>query len=174
MDENFKDVTACRLHKMTVEMNDAQFERLIAPLRGGGGGGAATVVGPMGPCGLGKDKLKRPKRWSDWRKDAENKMRFLRIEENSQRLNFVTSCAGAELTEFWEKEVRVRFEATEEEGVAMAAHTYERVVEDTKQSLLKLVSKDRAIVDLLRLELGSKSFMDFLAEVEDQTHLCQN
>ena len=120
MDENFKDVTACRLHKMTVEMNDAQFERLIAPLRGGGGGGVATVVGPMGPCGLGKDKLKRPKRWSDWRKDAENKMRFLRIEENSQRLNFVTSCAGAELTEFWEKEVRVRFEVHPREAQGRA------------------------------------------------------
>ena len=53
---------------MTVEMTDAQLERLIAAVRGGGGGGAAgaaAVVGPMGPCDLGKDKLKRPKRWSD-------------------------------------------------------------------------------------------------------------
>ena len=56
----------------------------------------------------------------------------------------------------------------------MAAHTYEQVVENTKQTLLKLVSKDRAIINLLRLEQGSKSFMDFLADVEDQTHLCHN
>ena len=64
---------------MMVEMTDVQLERLIVAVRGGGRGGAArsaVVVGPMGPCGLGKDKLKRPKRWSDWRKDAENKMRF--------------------------------------------------------------------------------------------------
>ena len=52
----------------------------------------------MGPCGLGKDKLKRPKRWSHWRKDAENKMRFLKIEEDEQKLSFIRSCAGAELT----------------------------------------------------------------------------
>ena len=57
--------------KMMVEMTDMQLERLIAAVRGGGGGGAArgaAVVGPMGPCGLGKDKLKRPKRLTDWKK----------------------------------------------------------------------------------------------------------
>ena len=71
---------------MTVERTDAQLERLITAVRGrGGAAGAAAVVGPMGPCGLGKDKLKRPKRWSDWRKDAENKMRFLKIEEDEQK-----------------------------------------------------------------------------------------
>ena len=159
---------------MTVEMTDAQFERLIATLRGGGGGGAAAVVGPMGPCVLGKDKLKRPKRWSDWKKDAENKMRFLGIEESGQKMNFLRSCAGAELTEFWEKEVRVYFEASMEGEVAVPAHTYEQVVENTKQTLPKLVIKDRAIIDLLRLEQGNKRFMAFLADVEDQTHLCHN
>ena len=128
----------------------------------------------MGPCALGKDKLKRPKKWSDWRKDAENKMRFLKIEEDEQKLKFIRSCAGAELTEFWEKEVRARFEAKEEEGARVSAHTYEQVVEDTKQTLLKLVSKDRAIIDLLRMEQGSQGFMDYLAEVEDQLHLCHN
>ena len=107
---------------MRVEMTDVQLERLIATLQGGGGGGAAgaaraaPVVGPMGPCVLGKDKLKRPKKWSYWKKDAENKMRFLKIEEDEQKMSFIRSCAGAELTEFWEKEVRARFEAKVEEG----------------------------------------------------------
>ena len=68
-------------------MTDRQFERLIPTLQGGSGGGgagAAAVVGPMGPCVLGKDKLKRPKKWSDWKKDAENKMRFLGVTESVQ------------------------------------------------------------------------------------------
>ena len=57
-------------------MTDVQFERLIATLQGGGGGGAAgaagaaAVVGPMGPCVLGKDKLKRPKKWTYGHKDV--------------------------------------------------------------------------------------------------------
>ena len=78
--------------------------------------------------------------------------------------------------EFWEKEVRARFEVKVDEGVRVEAHThtYELVVEDTKQTLLKLVSKDRAIIDLLSLERGSRGSMDYLAELEDQTHLCYN
>ena len=86
---------------MTVEMSAEQFERLIATLQGGGGSGAAgaagaaVVVGPMGPCVLGKDKLKRPKKWTEWHKDAENKMRFLGITKSVQEMNFLRSCAGA-------------------------------------------------------------------------------
>ena len=50
---------------MTMEMMEAQLDRLIVVVQGGGEGraaGAAALVGPMGPCGLGKNKLKRPKR----------------------------------------------------------------------------------------------------------------
>ena len=49
---------------------------------------------------------------------------------------------------FWEKDVRARFEAKVEKGARVEAHTYEQVVEDTKETLLKLVSKDRAIIDV--------------------------
>ena len=89
-----------------MKMSEEQFNRLIATLQRGGGGGAASaagvaaVVGSMGPCVMGKDKLKRPKKWTDWHKDAENKMRFLGITESIQKMNFLRGCAGAELTEF--------------------------------------------------------------------------
>ena len=45
------------------------------------------------------------------------------------------------------------------------------MVGDTKKTLLKLVSRDRAIIDLLRMEQGTRSFMEYLSE--DQTYLCQ-
>ena len=54
------------------------------------------------------------------------------------------------------------------------AYTYAQVVKNTKTTLLKLVSRDRAIIDLLRMKQGSRGFMDFLADFEDQTHLCHN
>ena len=43
---------------------------VIAGAAGGAAGAAGTVsaasmVGPMGPCILGRDKLKRPKKWAD-------------------------------------------------------------------------------------------------------------
>ena len=51
-------------------------------------------------------------------------MRFLGITMSIQRMNFLRSCAGAKLTEFWEKEVRVLFEATREGQVDVLAQTY--------------------------------------------------
>ena len=44
------------------------------------------------------------------------------------------------------------------------AHTYDELVAKTSESLLKLVSKDQAVIDLLRMEQGSKGFMEFLSE----------
>ena len=74
---------------------------------GGDGGaadtaGAAAMEGPMEPCALGKDKLKRSKRWTNWHREAENKMRYMGITKNIQRMNFLRRCAGAKLTKIWE------------------------------------------------------------------------
>ena len=114
------------------------------------------MVAPMGPCILGKDKLKRPKRWADWHWDAENKIRFSGINDSGQKLNFLMSCSGVELTELWDKEVRVVYEGTWEAATMLEAHTYALVVENTKTTLLKLVCRDRAIIDVLRMEQGSR------------------
>ena len=99
-------------------------------------------------------------------------MKFIGAVTSEQKLGFLRSCAGPELTELWEKEARIRYEAQEEGGVRQPAHTYEQILEETRKTLLKVVSRDRAIIDLFRMEQGSRSFMDYLSEVEDQSQLC--
>ena len=69
------------------------------------------MVGPMQYCQLGKEKIRRYKRWGDWIQDAENKMKFLQITTDQAKISFIRSCSGAELTEFWTKEARIRFKA---------------------------------------------------------------
>ena len=49
-------------------------------------------------------------------------------------MNLLRSWAGAELTEAWEKELRGVFEATEEEEVAVPAHTYKQLLESMEQT----------------------------------------
>ena len=161
---------------MTVQMSDEQLTRLIAALRpqpqqaaqntNGDpviAAGAAAVVGQMPPCRLGKDKLKRFKKWKDWIADAETKMTFLSITSDEKKLHFIRSCAGPELTEFWHKEAFIRYKETpadEERGTAaVPAHTYPQVLEETKKVILKLVSRDRAIIDLLRMEQDNRTFL---------------
>ena len=161
-----------------VQMTQEQFNQLIALIGTAGGGaaaGAAAVIGQMAPCELGKDKLKRIRRYNDWIRDTEAKMKALNIVTNEARLNFIRSCAGQELTEFWEKEVRIRMEDTPATAdmEAQAAHTYEQVNRESKNALLKLVNRDRAIMDIMKLEQRDRGFMEFLAEVEDQEKLCR-
>ena len=118
--------------KMTVQLTNAQLQDLIAGCIAGAGGGAAgaagtmsaaSMVGPMGPCILGKDKLKRPKKWADWHHEAENKMRFCGITDGGRKLDFLRSCAGAELTKLWDKEGRVVDEATGDGAERLEADT---------------------------------------------------
>ena len=167
-------------------MTDDQLQTLIAALQqtppqmDGGpkmAAGAAAVVGQMPPCHLGKNKIKRFKKWKDWISDAENKMAFLEMDTDKQKINFIRSCGGPELIEFWEKEAHIRFKdvlADLNRGTpAQPAHSYAEIMIETKKTMLKLVSRDRAIIDLLRIEQGGRSFMDFLAEVEDQEYLCR-
>ena len=55
--------------------------------------GAAALVGQVPPCQLGKNKVKRFKKWRDWMRDADNKMTFLKITEPAQKISFIRSCA---------------------------------------------------------------------------------
>ena len=54
------------------------------------------------------------------------------------------------------------------------ADTYDQVVKNTTETLFKLVNRDRAITELLRMEQGNKTFNEFLADIEDQTNLCHS
>ncbi len=156
-------------------MTQEQLEQLIAALRGpntaGAGVGAAAMVGRLGPCELGRDKLKRYKKFTDWVGEAESKMRLLGLTTDAEKNSFVQSSAGPELTQFWEKEARIRWVATI--NPAQAAHTYEDLIKDSKATILKYVSRDRALIDLLHIPQGDKSVTEFLALVEDQAGLCR-
>ena len=76
--------------------------------------------------------------------------------------------------EHWDKEERVVYEATGEGDDRVEADTYDQVVKNTTATLLKLVNRDRAIIKLLRMEQGSRTFNEFLADIEDQNHLCHS
>ena len=43
---------------------------------------------------------------------------------------------------------------------------------ESTNTLLKLVNRVQAIIDIMRLEQGVRGFMEFLAEVQDQERLC--
>ena len=70
---------------------------------------------------MGRDKLKRYKKFIDWVGEAESKMRLLGITNSQQKASFVQSSGGTELSTFWEKEARIRWVASTDP--VLAAHT---------------------------------------------------
>ena len=98
-------------------------------------------------------------------------MRLLGLTTDQEKNGFVQSSAGPKLTQFWEKEVSIRSVAIV--NPAQAVHTYEDLIRDSKATLLKYVSRDRALIDLLHIPQGDKTVTEFLAQVEDQAGLCR-
>ena len=86
-----------------------QLAHQVAPVQPQGGGQervGAAAAGSLQPCYLGRDKTRRYQIFRDWITQAEAKMGFLGITESKQKIGYLRSNAGAELTTFFEKEVR--------------------------------------------------------------------
>ena len=163
-------------------MTNDQLQQLITALTGAAGGraaGAAAVMGQLTPCQLGKDRIKRIKKFEDWIRDAEAKIKVLKLNTDQEKIDFIKSCAGHELIEFWAKEVRVRFESVPGDNTAqppvqeLAAHSYAEILRETRAQLMKIISQERAFIDLMRIEQKDRNFNDFLSDIEDQEKLCQ-
>ena len=169
---------------MTVQLTDAQLTTLINRLVGAAGGasqGAASAVGPMEPCNLGIDKVKRLKNFQDWCKEAEAKITYMGINEDTKKVALLKSWAGRILLNFWEKEARIHLEkipgipaAGEQVAVPeVPADTFEEIIRKTKAELLKHVSRDRSLTDLLQMKQGDDTWMQFVSDVEDAADLCR-
>ena len=169
-----------------IQMTAAQLEQPVTRILGAAGGaaqpqGSAHAVGPMGACVLGIDKMKRPKVFMDWVKEAQAKIDYMGISDNKQKVALLRSWAGRELLNFWEKEARIQFttipavEATD--GVAavaeITADTFEEIITKTKKELLIHVSRDRSLTDLLSMKQGDETWMQFISELEDAADLCR-
>ena len=167
-------------------MSADQLEQLVTRILGAAGGaaqpqGSALAVGPMGACVLGIDKMKRPKVFQDWMKEAQAKIDYMGINDDKQKVALLKSWAGRELLNFWEKEARIQFTvipavpaAGGVAGVAeIPADTFEQIVQKTRQELLKHVSRDRSLTDLLSMKQGDETWMQFISELEDAADLCR-
>ena len=148
-----------------VQMTNNQLQQLIAALTGAAEGRAAEAaagIGQLGPCQLGKDRIKRVKKFEDWIRDAEAKIKVLKLNTDEEKKDFIKSCVGHELLEFWLKEARIRFETVPRDDTVQpplpeqAAHTYKEILKETRKQLMEIVSQERAVIDLFRIEQRDK------------------
>ena len=56
---------------------------------------------------------------------------------------------------------------------AQQAYTYEELMAESNWVLLAVISRDSAVIDLLRMSQVDKHAMEFVGEVENQARLCR-
>ena len=162
---------------MAVQLTDDQLTTLINRLVGAAGGagqGAASAVGPMEPCNLGIDKVKRLRNFQDWCKEAEAKITYMGITEDTRKVALLKSWAGRTFLNFWKKEARIHLEKIpripaaggQDEVPEIPADTYENIIKKTKVELLKHVSRDRSLTDLLQMKQGDNTWLQVVSDVE--------
>ncbi len=87
----------------------------------------AAALGPMPPCILGSEKMTRLQHFETWLEEAENRMKFLGVTDDTQKVSLLRSWGGPELVTFMKSQGNIRFDTVPAEGTvaAIPADTYE-------------------------------------------------
>ena len=88
---------------MMLPMTQGQFQQLLAAITAGTAtptAGAGGCDWELGPCDLGRVKMKQFKKFEDWHREALARMTLLDLTTDQQRISFLRSSAGQELMEF--------------------------------------------------------------------------
>ena len=132
-----------------------------------------NALGPMPPCVLTSEKISRLRQFETWLEEAENRMKFIGVDDDQKKVILLRSWGGAELVKFMKSHAKVKFEVTPADGgtAAIPADTYEEVVTKIKDELRKMVNRTMAMYQLFTTKQGDRNWMDFVRVLEDKAHV---
>ena len=127
-----------------------------------------SALGPMAPCPLGKNKMTKLTKFEEWLEEAENRMDYIGNQEDKDKIILLKSWGGSELNDFLKTHVSINTtqRAADGDQPAVNPDTYDQVIEKIKSELRKLVNRTMAMHDLYSTKQGSKSWMDYIHDLE--------
>ena len=127
-----------------------------------------SALGPFAPCSLGKNKMTKLTKFEEWLEEAENRMEYIGNQEDKDKIILLKSWGGSELTDFIKTRVDLVTTGRPADGdqPAVEPATYPQVIEKIKIELRRLVNRTMAMHDLYNTKQGSKSWMDYIHELE--------
>ena len=159
-------------------LTEGQFQQLLAaieptPAQAAQPSHDPNALGPMPPCVLTSEKISRLRQFETWLEEAENRMKFIGVDQDEKKLILLRSWGGAELVKFMKSHAKVKFEVTPAEGEtpAIAADTYDEAVTKIKDELRKMVNRTMAMYQLFTTKQGDRNWMDFIRVLEDKAHI---
>jgi len=160
-----------------------QFQTLIAVITGGNqqappaAVAAAAMPAPkndpaaLGPirCNLSTDKMQKLILLDEWLEDAENKMDYIGVTEDKEKIILLKTWGGPEMVELFalrnptstQAQEQMKKRANEEDAL-----TYMQTTERLRNYLAQMVNRTMAMHQLLGTKQGSRTWGDFLRDLE--------
>ena len=161
---------------MGVQMTDQQFQQLLATLQAPQQPPpqqpqhkSAAALGHMKQLDMGPDKMRRLKKFNEWLEEAENRMTYIRINTDEERVSLLRSWGGQDLVTFMKLHAKVLFEPTpsaEEGEPDTPKDTYAQIITKIRAELQRLVNRTLAMHELFTTKQGNRPWLDFYADVE--------
>ena len=101
---------------MAVQMTEQQFEQLLARIQAPQQQPqqqqrSAAALGHMKQLDMGTDKMRRLRKFNEWLEEAENRMRYIGVNTDNERISLLRSWGGQDLVNFMKIHAKVLFEA---------------------------------------------------------------
>ena len=152
-----------------------QFNQLLATLSGGNVNKAASAprndpaaLGPIRQCALGTDKMKKLNIFNEWLEDADNRMSYIGITSDKEKIILLKTWGGPEIVELIRLEkshLNARAQAPQQ-GEAEQEQIYEELIDKLRLYLSKMVNRTMAMHQLLSTQQGSRSWSEFIRDLE--------
>ena len=154
-------------NKMGVQMTDEQFQQLLASLQTPQQHKSAAALGHMRQLDMGPDKMRRLKKFNEWLEEAENRMTYIGINTDEERISLLRSWGGQDLVNFMKLHAKVLFEPIPVPGEAdTPKDTYAQIVTKIRTELQRLVNRTLAMHELFTTKQGNRPWLEFYADIE--------
>ena len=129
---------------------------------------SAAALGPMRSLDMGPDKMRKLKKFSEWLEEAENRMSYIGVNMDEEKISLLRAWGGPGLVNFMKLHAKVVFEKIPAIGqvAEIPKDTYAQIVTKIKNELQGLVNRTLAMHELLTTKQGNRPWLEFYADVE--------
>ena len=94
-------------------------------------------------------------------------MDYIGVTEDKDKVTLLKNWGGSELTEFMRTSAKAKLEVKGDDD----ADQYDEIVRKTREEMKRLVNRTLAMHNLLTTKQGSRSWMEFIKDLEDKAYL---
>ena len=124
------------------------------------------ALGTMCKCILGSNKMAQLRIFDEWLEEAASRMDYIGAPSDKDKVTLLKNWSSSELTDFMKASAKAKLEVKGEDN----ADAFEEIVGMTREEMKRLANRSLAMHNLLTTRQGSRSWMEFIKDVEDKAY----